>query len=48
MEDLRQEFEIPESKIHDAVMASDLMGDVWKEAGEIVQPRLNCWSILNI
>jgi MoxR-like ATPase len=41
MEDLRQEFEIPESEIHDAVMASDLMGDAWKEAGDIIQPRLN-------
>jgi hypothetical protein len=41
MEDLRQEFAIPESEIQDAVMASDLMGDTWKEAGDIVQPRLN-------
>jgi hypothetical protein len=41
MEDLRQEFAIPESEIQDAVMASDLMGDTWNEAGDIVQPRLN-------
>jgi hypothetical protein len=41
MEDLRQEFEIPESEIQDAVMTSDLMGDPWKEAGDILQPRLN-------
>jgi hypothetical protein len=41
MEDLRQEFAIPESEIQDAVMMSDLMGDTWNEAGDIVQPRLN-------
>jgi hypothetical protein len=41
MEDLRQEFAIPESEIQDAVVASDLMGDTWNEAGDIVQPRLN-------
>jgi hypothetical protein len=41
MEDLRQEFAIPESEIQDAVMVSDLMGDTWNEAGDIVQPRLN-------
>jgi hypothetical protein len=41
MEDLRQEFEIPESEIHDAITKSDLTSDIWKETGDIVQPRLN-------
>jgi hypothetical protein len=34
MEEIRQEFDIDETDIHDAVMASDLMGDAWKQAGD--------------